>query len=195
MQPLLKIQSIPIKIEAQTKRASLQHSAEPVPVQQRKPAQPHPQPQRIPAQQRAEQPQDTRANANRGARQAEQAESVNTYLQDAANAIQAYNQSGIVGDVPASEFTPVTSTASEYQAPAVTQQTQVNVASSSFDYHMDRETFDWNTTSKPQLEYVPASIEYSVTQYPEVVIEYVGEPIYVPASANPNYVPPPELKK
>lgn len=198
MQPLLKIQSIPIKIEAQTKRAALQQSAEPVPVQQRKPApQQTPAPQQAPAPQQrvGQKAQDApRANANRGTRQAEYSEPASTYFQDAAKAVQSYNQSGVVGDVPASDFTPVTSAQVEYQAPAIPQQTAQSTASSSFKYQMDRNTFDWNATSKPQLEYVPASIEYSITQYPEVVIEYVGEPIYVPASANPNYVPPPELK-
>jgi hypothetical protein len=57
----------------------------------------------------------------------------------------------------------------------------------SVDYQMDSLTFDWNTNSKPDLEYIPASIEYFVAQYPKVIIEYIGEPIYVPASANPNY--------
>jgi hypothetical protein len=64
---------------------------------------------------------------------------------------------------------------------------QVEPASVEFDYQMDSLTFDWNVHNKPALEYIPATIEYNIAQYPQVVIEYVGEPIYVPESANPKY--------
>ncbi|MCI9575710.1 MAG: hypothetical protein HFJ84_03355 [Clostridiales bacterium] len=41
--------------------------------------------------------------------------------------------------------------------------------------------------SKYQFEYTPASIDFTITQYPEVRIEYLGTPSYVPPSADPNY--------
>lgn len=41
--------------------------------------------------------------------------------------------------------------------------------------------------SKYEFEYTPASIEFTVTQYPEVRIEYLGTPSYVPPSADPSY--------
>lgn len=199
MQPLLKIQSIPIKIEAQTKRASLQQSTEPVPAPQRRPQQrPIPQPQQqrpAPQQQRQAEAPDSRVNQNRNIQRAPVADNTNSYLQDASNAVQAYSQSGVVGDASVAPVATPQPAPVEYQAPAVNfEPVQSATVPTSFDYSMDRETFDWNTNSKPQLEYIPASIEYSIAQYPEVVIEYVGEPIYVPASANPNYVPPPEAK-
>ena len=37
-------------------------------------------------------------------------------------------------------------------------------------------------------EFIPGDIEMSITQQPDVLIEYVGGPIYVPPSADPNYV-------
>ena len=40
------------------------------------------------------------------------------------------------------------------------------------------------------FEFVPGSIEFVVTQMPEVDIEYLGEPIYFPRSASPNYEAP-----
>jgi hypothetical protein len=42
-------------------------------------------------------------------------------------------------------------------------------------------------TSEYEFEYTPASIEFIITQYPEVHIEYLGTPAYVPPSADPNY--------
>ena len=41
--------------------------------------------------------------------------------------------------------------------------------------------------SEYEFEYTPASIEFTVTQYPSVSIEYLGTPNYVPPSADPNY--------
>ena len=61
-----------------------------------------------------------------------------------------------------------------------------------FNYIADKLNFDWDISTRPYLEYVPHSVEFNVTQYPEVIIEYVGDPIYVPPSANPNYTPPPD---
>ncbi len=44
------------------------------------------------------------------------------------------------------------------------------------------------------FEFVPGSIEFVVTQMPELDIEYLGEPIYFPRSADPNYEPPLDVK-
>ena len=35
----------------------------------------------------------------------------------------------------------------------------------------------------------PDNIEMSITQHPDILIEYIGGPIYVPPSADPNYEP------
>lgn len=55
-------------------------------------------------------------------------------------------------------------------------------------FEMDKVNFDWRM-SQPQFEFTPGDIELSVTQRPDVVITYVGGPIYVPRSADPNYKP------
>ena len=39
------------------------------------------------------------------------------------------------------------------------------------------------------MTYHPSELEFEVQQYPEIRFDYQGEPIYVPASSNP------ELKK
>ncbi|MBR2928017.1 MAG: hypothetical protein IKC24_02550 [Oscillospiraceae bacterium] len=55
-------------------------------------------------------------------------------------------------------------------------------------FEMDKVNFDWRM-NQPQFEFTPGDIELSVTQRPDVVITYVGGPIYVPRSADPNYTP------
>ena len=55
-------------------------------------------------------------------------------------------------------------------------------------YEMDKLNFDWKI-SKTGFEFVPGDIEFTVTQRPEVVVKYIGGPIYVPPSADPNYEP------
>jgi hypothetical protein len=60
-------------------------------------------------------------------------------------------------------------------------------------YEMDKLNFDWKI-NKTGFEFIPGSIEFSITQQPDVKIEYVGDPIYVPPSANPNYTPAVDIK-
>lgn len=57
------------------------------------------------------------------------------------------------------------------------------------EYDMDQLDIDWES-SKPRFEFIPPTIELTVLERPAVVIEYVGGPIYVPPSADPNYTPP-----
>lgn len=40
---------------------------------------------------------------------------------------------------------------------------------------------------KNGFEFIPGSIEFVVSQMPELEIEYLGDPIYFPRSADPNY--------
>lgn len=56
------------------------------------------------------------------------------------------------------------------------------------DYQLDKMNFDWQV-QKGTFEFIPGDIEISVSQMPEVRIEYVGEPLYVPPSADPGYEP------
>jgi hypothetical protein len=53
-------------------------------------------------------------------------------------------------------------------------------------YQMDELHFEWNIQD-PQMEFTPGDVEISVGQYPDDIIEYVGDPVYVPASADPSY--------
>lgn len=55
-------------------------------------------------------------------------------------------------------------------------------------YEMDKLNFDWRM-NEPKFEFTPGDIELSVTQRPDVIIKYVGGPLYVPPSSDPNYEP------
>lgn len=55
-------------------------------------------------------------------------------------------------------------------------------------YEMDKLNFDWRL-SQPNFNFTPGDIEISVKQQPDVVIKYVGGPLYVPRSSDPNYEP------
>ena len=58
----------------------------------------------------------------------------------------------------------------------------------SIRYEMDKLNFDWRM-NQMQFTCVPGDIEFKVTQQPDVVIKYIGGPLYVPPSADPNYEP------
>ena len=55
-------------------------------------------------------------------------------------------------------------------------------------YEMDKLNFDWRI-NETKFEFIPGDIEISIKQKPEVIIKYIGGPLYVPPSADPNYEP------
>ena len=58
----------------------------------------------------------------------------------------------------------------------------------SIRYEMDKLNFDWRMKDM-SFTFIPGDIEFSVTQQPDVIIKYVGGPLYVPPSADPDYEP------
>lgn len=56
------------------------------------------------------------------------------------------------------------------------------------DYQRDKLHFDLKILSG-NFEFIAGSIEMSITQYPDLSIEYVGGPLYVPPSSDPNHKP------
>lgn len=54
----------------------------------------------------------------------------------------------------------------------------------SINFEMDKLNFDWNV-ERPQINFIPGSIEFIINEYPRVEINYVGTPIFVPPSSNP----------
>ena len=57
----------------------------------------------------------------------------------------------------------------------------------SIQYEMDKLNFEFKLANG-NFEFIPGSIEINIKQYPDVVIEYIGKPIYVPPSSDPDYV-------
>ena len=55
-------------------------------------------------------------------------------------------------------------------------------------YEMDKMNFDWRTQNG-DIQFTPGDIEISVTQQPDLIIQYVGGALYVPPSSDPNYEP------
>lgn len=74
-------------------------------------------------------------------------------------------------------FTPKAPVDINYEAPDLT-----------INYEMDKLNFDLKIQNG-NFEFIPGNIEMSITQHPDVLIEYIGGPLYVPPSADPNYEP------
>ncbi|MBQ3161497.1 MAG: hypothetical protein IJC04_05160 [Oscillospiraceae bacterium] len=64
----------------------------------------------------------------------------------------------------------------------------------SINYQMPENQSVDITADMAGFEFVPGSIEFVVTQMPEIDIEYLGDPIYFPRSADPNYEAPLDVK-
>ncbi|MGO5053684.1 DUF6470 family protein [Lachnospiraceae bacterium LCP25S3_G4] len=54
------------------------------------------------------------------------------------------------------------------------------------EYQMDTLNFDLKV-SNGRFEFIPGNIELCITNKPEVIIEYIGGPLYVPPSAEENF--------
>jgi len=52
----------------------------------------------------------------------------------------------------------------------------------SMQYQMDKLSFDIKVANG-NFEFIPGNVELSITQMPDVNIEYIGKPLYVPPSA------------
>ena len=74
-------------------------------------------------------------------------------------------------------FTPSAPVDISYEAPDLT-----------INYEMDKLNFDLKVANG-NFEFIPGDIEMSITQHPDVLIEYIGGPIFVPPSADPNSEP------
>ena len=58
------------------------------------------------------------------------------------------------------------------------------------EYQMGSQDIDWDVMPQLPMRFIPGSVELIIRDRPRVEIEYIGDPIYVPPSANPNYKPP-----
>ena len=72
--------------------------------------------------------------------------------------------------------------------PSVGPEITWDVGEMNIRYEMDKLNFDWKF-GQGDFKFTPGDVELTVTQRPEVIVKYVGGPIYVPPSADPNYEP------
>lgn len=70
------------------------------------------------------------------------------------------------------KFIPTTGPEIEWSSPDLTMQ-----------YEADKLSFDLKI-AKGDFEFIPGDVEMIITQMPDVKIEYIGDPIYVPPSAS-----------
>lgn len=198
MQPLLKIQTVPINIEYKVQRASLQHQSTPPRVnitRNRGSLNIQTRPAKVNIDS-----YETRASA--GLKSAPRAiqesaaegknaayEATRRFAEEGNQRLDSGGAKNTIADIVTSRMIKSAETITAF-IPSVRPEITVDPGAISFDVTMDKLTFDWNINHKPQLEFVPGNIEFAVTQYPQVIIEYVGSPIYAPPSADPNYEPP-----
>lgn len=76
-----------------------------------------------------------------------------------------------------------------YKTTASNMQTSRNFKRLAFEYTPETIDFNWVRDEKI-MKGTPGTVDFVVTQYPEVLIDYLGGPIYCPASSDPNYVEP-----
>ncbi len=96
--------------------------------------------------------------------------------EDVLNSIFAQRNQMPSGDFTVG-FIPTSSADISYQAPDLT-----------ISYEMDKLNFDLKIANG-NFEFIPGNIEVVITQQPDILIEYVGGPIYVPPSSDPNHEP------
>lgn len=62
-----------------------------------------------------------------------------------------------------------------------------NPAELDLSYEAGETQFDWDVRAS-MLKYIPGSVHMEILEYATVNIEYLGGPMYVPPSADPQYV-------
>lgn len=58
-----------------------------------------------------------------------------------------------------------------------------------FEYTPEEIKFNWIRDERI-IKCTPGRVDFYITQYPEVLIDYLGGPMYCPPSSDPNYVEP-----
>ena len=94
----------------------------------------------------------------------------------------------VIGQIMQQRTAPATG---EFQlgfTPSAPVDINYEAADLTINYEMDKLNFDLKVANG-NFEFIPGNIEMSITQHPDVVIEYIGGPLYVPPSADPNYEP------
>jgi len=198
MRPLLRIESVPINLEFRTQRAQLRQNTE-QPRANVSRSRGNAFIQTTPSQLRVD-TFETRASAglrspsrviSDAADQGRSAakEATRNYVEQGNQILDSRGQGNPMVEMIASRTMRTADTILAF-IPSVPPQISFDEGSISFDYTMDRMNFDWShIRSQADMEFVPGEIEFTVSQFPEVIIEFLGGPVYVPPSSDPNYIP------
>lgn len=96
-------------------------------------------------------------------------------IEDGVTIGQLINQKMLEQPTTITAFLPSGNLSIMWDAPEISTQVQQGDVKTEWDINQ-------NTMS-----FVPGSVKLHITQYASVEVEYVGSPLYVPPSANPNY--------
>ncbi|WRS26704.1 DUF6470 family protein [Oscillospiraceae bacterium MB08-C2-2] len=195
MKPLLKISTVPIEIQMQTKRASLQYNTE-LPSATVTRQRGGLEMQSSPAQIRMDSYEmrasiglkSVRRSISESASAGRTAamEASRRYAEEGNQMLDSYGKGQPLADIAMSRVMNTAETIMSF-SPSASTQFEYVPHSLEMQYTPDVLNYDWHIQQRPQMEYVPGKVEVTVTQYPSVNIEFIGEPVYAPPSANPNY--------
>lgn len=96
------------------------------------------------------------------------------------------HQNADLSDVAAQYFYPAMPMIETQFLPSVGPEISWEPGKVEMDYTPAKLVNEWHVM-KNTMEYIPGGISFNIVQYPSVNVEYLGEPIYAPPSANPNY--------
>lgn len=117
----------------------------------------------------------------------------NSEYNDSANNEQKYDASAMFtsnGEISVDYKKILNQTA---QHKVASPRDELNLDQLSIQYEMDKANLDMKV-SKSAIHFTPPDLNFIIEQRPEVVIKYIGGPIYVPPSADPDYEPEVDMK-
>jgi len=79
--------------------------------------------------------------------------------------------------------------------PQTLQDTSYELDSMQINFDLSHLPSGLPTIDNIDTSFLPPDIEIKVLERPRVIIKYVGGPLYIPKSSDPNYVPPEEYIK
>lgn len=189
MEPLLKITTIPIRYELKIQNAKLEYSNSTADLEisrgkggmriKSKPIQLH-----IDSSQTYEsiRPNSMKTVVGQAAQKGNHAayDATATLAKEGHLFLNAKIGEDAIGQVIAQRSTPPTKEFGLGFTPSVRPELQWSEPDLTIEYEMDKLNFDLKVANG-NFEFIPGDIEISITQFPGVRIEYIGQPLYIPS--------------
>lgn len=201
MEPLLSITTVPISIEMKVNNARLEYKNSNATMEITKDAgglRIKSQPIKLDIDQskcfssiRPTAMESTYQAAQRGKQAVYQATA--TYAQEGKLLLNAQIGEDVLAEIIDSRVNDVNTNVGIQFLPSAEPEFNWSAPEMTIEYQMDKLNFDWKVLNG-DFEFIPGDIQVSVTQMPDVNIEYIGGPIYVPPSADPEYVPTTDVR-